>query len=180
VIYLKVFDAIQRRYSVRRYEEKSIPKKQILKVLEAARVAPSASNRQPWHFIIVTDKKKMKKIAQSGRYARFIDKAPALIVGCGDHTISPKWYPVDVTIAMEHMVLEAEELGLGTCWVGSFNKNTVKELLRIPEKFTIVALLPIGYPEKNKKPQEKLVNTQHLRKKLKEIVSFEEYNIKST
>ena len=172
---MKVFDAIQRRHSVRQYEEKDVSKEQILRVLEAARLAPSASNRQPWHFIIVTDKEKKKKIAQSGRWAGFVDEAPALIVGCGDRSVSPKWYPVDVTIAMEHIVLEAEELGLGTCWVGSFDGNVVKDLLKIPEKFKVVALLPIGYPADGKNFKEKSVHITHQRKELEEIASFEEY-----
>jgi nitroreductase len=69
-----------------------------------------------------------------------------VIVGCGNKEASPKWYKVEVSIAMEHMVLEATELGLGTCWVGSFDEKKVKEILKIPEEYRVIALLTIGYP----------------------------------
>ena len=172
---LEVFEAIQKRYSVRLYLKKKVPSNLISKVLEAARLAPSASNRQPWHFIVVTDEEKKKKIAQSGRWAGFIDEAPAVIVALGDHDTSPKWYPVDVTIAMEHIVLEATELGLGTCWVGSFKENLLKDLLKIPAKYRVVAILSIGYPSEEVNQDSKVARFVNQRKKFKEIVSFNEY-----
>jgi len=177
---LEVFEAIQKRYSVRRYLKKNVPSDLMSKVLEAARLAPSASNRQPWHFIVVTDKEKKKKIAQSGRWAGFIDGAPAVIIALGDHETAPKWYPVDVTIAMEHIVLEATELGLGTCWVGSFEEDLVKDILKIPEKYTVVAILSIGYPSEKENLDSKVARFVDQRKKFKEIVSFNEYGKSKT
>jgi nitroreductase len=175
---MEVLEAIQKRYSCRKYLEKDIPKDLILKILEAARLAPSAGNIQPWFFIIVNDKEKKEIIAKSGRWANFIEKAPIVIVGCGNKEASPKWYKVDVSIAMEHMVLEATELGLGTCWVGSFDEKKVKEILKIPEKYEVVALLAIGYPTEKIDVMGKMVHLIKPRKKIEEIFSFNEYEEK--
>ena len=175
---MEVFEAIQKRYSCRKYLEKDIPKDLILKILEAARLAPSAGNIQPWFFIIVNDKEKKEIIAKSGRWASFIEKAPIVIVGCGNKEASPKWYEVDVSIAMEHMVLEATELGLGTCWVGSFDEKKVKEILKIPEKYEVIALLAIGYPAEKIDIMGKMLHLIKPRKKIEEIFSFNEYEEK--
>ncbi len=175
---MEVFEAIQKRYSCRKYLEKDIPKDLILKILEAARLAPSAGNIQPWFFIIVNDKEKKEIIAKSGRWASFIEKAPIVIVGCGNKEASPKWYKVDVSIAMEHMVLEATELGLGTCWVGSFDEKKVKEILKIPEKYEVIALLAIGYPAEKIDIMGKMLHLIKPRKKIEEIFSFNEYEEK--
>lgn len=172
-----VFEAICKRKSIRAYEPTPIPDEKINKILEAARLAPSAGNIQPWHFIVVKDKEKREKLAQ-GMFAKFLAEAPVVIVGCGNTKSSPKWHIVDVSIAMEHMVLEATELGLGTCWVGSFNEKEVKELLKIPEEYKIVALLAIGYPREKFDIQGKILHIFRKRKKLEEIVSFEEFGRK--
>ena len=174
---MDVFEAICRRKSIRAYESTPIPDEKINKILEAARLAPSAGNIQPWHFIVVKDEEKRKKLAR-GMFAKFLIDAPVVIVGCGNMKSSPKWHTVDVSIAMEHMVLEATELGLGTCWVGSFNEEEVKELLKIPEDYKVVALLAIGYPRKKFDIQGKILHIIRKRKKLEEIVSFEEYGKK--
>lgn len=175
---MEVFEAIQKRYSCRSYIEKDIQKEIILKILEAARLAPSAGNIQPWYFIVVNDKEKKEKIAKSGRWAGFIKNAPIVIVGCGNKEASPKWYKVDVSIAMEHMVLEATELGLGSCWIGSFDEKIVKEILKIPEKYEVVALLAIGYPAEKEDFIGKILHLIKHRKKIEEIFSFNEYKKK--
>jgi nitroreductase len=172
---MEVFEAIQKRYSCRSYLEKEIPQDSILKILEAARLAPSASNIQPWYFIVVTDKEKRKKIAKSGRWASFVEQAPVVIVGCGDAKASPKWYKVDVSIAMEHMVLEATELGLGTCWIGSFDEKLVKELLNIPGNYEVVALLSVGYASKGIDLEGRVLHLVKSRKRIEEIAGFNEY-----
>ncbi|MGQ9781490.1 MAG: nitroreductase family protein [Nitrososphaeria archaeon] len=172
---LNVLEAIERRTSVRQYLDREVPPEFIDKILEAARLAPSASNRQPWYFIVVTDKEKKKKIAQSGRWAGFVDDAPMVIVGCGDRSAAPKWHPVDVSIAMEHMVLEATELGLGSCWVGSFDEGAVKGLLNIPDRYSVVALLSMGYPPQISGTSRTSAPSTHHRKSIEEIVGFNEY-----
>jgi len=170
-IKMDVFEAIQKRRSVRKYLDKEVPMELILKVLEAGRLAPSAHNSQPWHYIIVTDPEKRKKIAESGKWAGFLKNTPVVIVGCGNPEASPNWYVVDVAISMQNMVLEATELGLGTCWVGSFDEKVVKDLLEIPEKYKVVALLALGYPADGIDLTSKLLHAVKPRKRLEEIYS---------
>jgi nitroreductase len=171
---MDVSEAVQKRRSVRAYDPKSIPDEKLNKLLEAARLAPSAGNVQPWHFIVVTDAEKRGKLAQS-RFANFLLEAPAVIVGCGDQKASPNWCVVDVAIAMQNMVLTAISEGLGSCWIGSFDENQIKEMLKIPEKFKIVALLAVGFPRKKLDVTGKILHFIRRRKRLNKIVSFEEY-----
>lgn len=171
---MEVFEAIQARRSIRAYESTPISREKLEKILEAARLAPSAGNIQPWHFIVVTDPEKRAKLAKAP-FAGFIKEAPVVIVGCGDQKASPKWFMVDVAIAMQNMVLTATSEGLGTCWVGSFNENQVREMLKIPENYRVVALLALGYPRKKIDVQGKLLHVVRRRKKLEKIVSFEEF-----
>lgn len=171
---MEVFEAVLKRRSIRAYEQKPVPKEKLMKILEAARLAPSAGNIQPWQFVIVTDAEKRSKLAEA-RYASFLRESPIVIVGCGDSSASPNWYMVDVAIAMQNMVLTATSEGLGTCWVGSFNEKEVKNILKIPEKFRVVALLAVGYPRKKFDILGKMLHVVRRRKRLKGIVSFEEY-----
>jgi len=172
---MEVFEAIQKRKSVRAYAPTPVPKEKLERVLEAARLAPSARNAQPWYFIVVTDEEKKKRIANSGRFAKFLVDSPIVIVGCGDSRASPKWHMIDVAIAMQNMVLAATEEGLGTCWIGSFDEGLVKELLKIPEQFKVVALLAIGYPRRKIDLMRKFAHLFHRKKGLGKIVGFEEY-----
>ncbi|MFQ6085527.1 MAG: nitroreductase family protein [Candidatus Bathyarchaeia archaeon] len=172
---MEVFEAVRTRKSIRAYEPTQVPKEKLEKILEAARLAPSAGHTQPWHFIVVTDSEKRREIARSGMFARFLDESPVVIVGCGDRRASPKWYAIDTAIAMQNMVLTATAEGLGTCWIGSFREGLVREMLRIPERFRIVALLAVGYPRKKSSRLRKIFHRIRRRKKLKAIVSLEEY-----
>jgi nitroreductase len=174
---MDVFEAIQKRRSIRAYESTPVPREKLEKILEAARLAPSASNIQPWHFIVVTDSEKRKTLSR-GRYAKFLKKSPVVIVGCGDQKASPKWYMVDVAIAMQNMVLTATSEGLGTCWVGSFDEDEVKRLLKIPENFRVVALLAVGYSLEKGDISRKILHFIRRRKRLERIVSFEEHGKK--
>lgn len=176
---MDTFEAIHKRHSIRAYEPTPLPKEKLMKILEAGRLAPSASNIQPWHFIIVRDAEKRKILAKA-RWAKFLAEAPVVIVGCGNQKVSPKWFMVDVAIAMQNMVLAATSEGLGTCWVGSFNEGEVKKLLKIPEKYRIVALLAVGYPREKLNLTGKILHLVRRRKKLSEIVSFEEFGSKSS
>jgi len=175
VIGMDVFEAIQKRRSIRAYEPTPIPKEKLEKILEAARLAPSAGNIQPWHFIVVTDSEKRKMLARGGRYARFLKQSPVVIVGCGDQKASPNWFVVDTAIAMQNMVLTATNEGLGTCWIGSFNEHHVIGMLNIPENFKVVALLAIGYSRKKLDIQVSVLHLIRRRKRLKKIVSLEEF-----
>jgi len=170
---LEVSEAIRSRRSVRAYDSRPVPDDVVTKVLEAGRVAPSANNRQPWHFIVVKDQKKREALSE-GKYAKFLKDTPVVIVGCGDQDASEKWCVVDCTIALQQMVIAATGEGLGTCWIGSFFEDRVKELLKVPPRFKIVAMLAMGYP-KEKLDIAAVLSRAKGRKKLEEITSSDEY-----
>ena len=157
------FDAVlEKRRSVRRYRETPVPRESILRVLEAARLAPSAGHRQPWHFIVVEDEEARERLAGRSGWAA---KAPVMIVGVADPVASPSWYMNDMGIAFEHIVLAATSLGLGTCWMGQTRRDAeVKEILGIPDELRVIALTPLGEPDETPRPKE--------RKSLGEIVSW--------
>ncbi len=165
---MDVQEAMRRRRSVRRYDPAPIPDRLLRRVLEAGRLAPSAKNYQPWHFIVVRDEQKRERLAR-GKYAGFLKEAPLVIVGCGDKEKSPDWYVVDTTIALQQMVLAATGEGLGTCWVGSLDKDDVARALNLPRRFEVVAMLTLGYPKKE------LSGTDRPRSSMDRIVSEEEF-----
>jgi nitroreductase len=171
---MDVFEAIEKRRSIRNYEPTPVPKEKLEKVLEAARLAPSASNHQPRHFIVVTDAEKRKALS-GGIFAKFLTQSPVVIVACGDEKIAPKWYTVDVAIAVENMVLAATGEGLGTCWIGSFDENQVRGILKIPKNLRVIVLLAIGYPSDKENLTTKVFRAVSKRKSLDETVSLEEY-----
>ena len=169
---MDAFEAISKRISVRNFQEKLVPKDSLGKILEAARLAPTAINKAPVHFIVVTDPEKRKKLA--GQFSKFLAKAPLAIIGCGDTLSSPHWYKVDVAIAMQNMVIAATGEGLGTCWIGSFNGAQIKADYKIPERFEVIALLAVGYPVEGRLAGGTFGLIRR-RKKLEDIVSYEEY-----
>jgi len=156
---------------VRSYEQKTIPSEILSRVLEAGRAAPSASNNQPWHFIVVRDQEK-RKILSNRMFTRFLAESPVVIVGCGEK--NRRYHVVDVSIAMQQMVIAATSEGLGTCWIGDFNEETVRTMLKIPEKYNIICLLAMGYPKEKTDLAATLLRIRG-RKKLENIVSFDEY-----
>jgi nitroreductase len=158
-------DVLKKRRSVRRYRDTPVPRESILKVLEAARIAPSAGHRQPWHFIVVQDRGTREKLAGRSNWAA---DAPVLIVGLADSEASPDWCYNDLAIAFEHVVLTATDLGFGTCWMGQTRRDAeVREILGVPDRFKVIALTPIGVPDEEPGPKE--------RKSLEEIVSWERF-----
>ncbi len=164
---MDVFEAIKTRRSIREYQEKEIEEEKLQRILEAGRLAPSAKNIQEWRFVVVRDKQTREKLAQAARNQSFVVQAPVCIVGCAtitDYrmTSGQKAYPIDVAIAIDHMTLVAIEEGLGTCWVGAFFEDQVKEILDIPEDVRVVTLLSVGYPSfqpppKSRLPKEKII-----------------------
>jgi nitroreductase len=170
---MDVFDAIQARRSVRAYDPRPVPEEILDRILESGRLSPSAMNYQPWHFVVVTDPKKRAALSE-GRYAKFLVESPVVIVGCADTKKSPKWSVVDVTIAMQQMVLAATAEGLGTCWIGSFSEDGVRTLLEVPGAYKVVAMLAMGYPREKLDLGAKLLRTRN-RKELSEITSREKF-----
>lgn len=170
---MSFLDIAKSRYSVRGYENKPVEKEKLLQVLEAGRLAPSAVNFQPVHFIIVTEEEQKKKIYET--YPRgWLEEAPIIIVACGDHSISWKrrdgkdHCDIDLAIAVDHMTLAAADLGLGTCWICAFDAELCRKNLNLPDNLEPMVLLPLGYPKGGRMTEIK-------RKSLDEIVSWEEY-----
>jgi len=147
---MDIYEAINKRYACRNYASKPIEKEKLERIIEAARLAPSAKNLQDWRFVIVTDEKLRKDVAVACNEQNFIASAPAVIVGCSnsDYTLrcGLKSASIDVAIAMEHFALAATAEGLATCWIGSFFPEKIKALLNIPERVEIIEIMPIGYP----------------------------------
>ena len=175
---MDVFEAIQKRKSVRSYKPTPVPADKLRKVLEAARLAPSAGSVQPWHFIVVMDPDKRRKIARGCRFGRFLAESPVVIVGCGNQRASPRWYAIDTCIAVENLVLAATGEGLGTCWIGLFDEKEIREMLKIPSRLEVVALLALGYPREKRDISAKLAHLIRPRKKLRKIVHVGEYGKK--
>jgi nitroreductase len=171
---MDVFEAIQERKSIRAYRDKPIPRETIERLLEAGRLAPSAGNSEPWHFITVTHVEKRKTLSK-GLYAKFITQAPLAIVVCGDKKASADWYAVDASLAVENMVLSAVGEGLGTCIVGSFTEADVKALLKIPERFEVIVIIAVGYPREKLDLGSKLLKLVRSRKVLSDVASEETF-----
>jgi len=171
---MDLYDVIRTRRSVRSFLSSPIPREVITRILEAARLAPSASNKMPWKFVVVTDAEKRKAIAVSGVYGKFLAQSPAVIVGCGDVAKAAKWFMVDTAIALEHVALAATAEGLGSCWIGSFDETTVKSLLKVPDNYRVVCLMALGYP---KEKIDLASAATHLRrtKGIEDIASSEEF-----
>ena len=162
---LSCIDKILNRRSIRRYKKEPVPDEVKAKILEAGRQAPSAANRQPWHFVVCDDQTMKEKLSK-GKWCGFIKDSSFTIVGVSlpFDEISRKWGVVDVTIALQNMVLAAEVQGVGSCWIGDFEEDDVKKVLGIPSEANIVAILPFGLPDekpssRTKKPLREIVHS---------------------
>ena len=164
---------LKTRRSVRSYKPDPIPDAALRRILDGARLAPSACNKQPWVFIVLRDNSSRKKLVQIYNRAWFLH-APVVIAACCDRSASWKradgrdYGDVDVAIALDHMTLAAAEAGLGTCWVGAFNAAQARNILMLPENIEPVAFTPLGYPGPEAQPKKS-------RKKMDEIVFWEYY-----
>ncbi len=169
---MDVINAIQNRRSIRKYSPRIVEEEKLLKVLEAGRLSPSASNRQSWKFVVVRDPLTREKLAEAAGGQTFVGQAPVIIVSCGTDPDSimacgQHRCSVDLSIATAYMILEAYEQGLGTCWLGHFDEKTVKEILNIPDNVRVIAMTPLGYPDET--PSERP------RKKLEEVICHDRY-----
>lgn len=171
------YKVIQTRRSVRSFKKDPIPKEVLDGILEATRIAPSGSNRQPWKFIIVKDEALKQKIALACNNQKFIADAPMIIVACGQRLpINRGGYMgemsvlLDVAIAFTHLILAARAEGVRTCWIGAFDNNEIKKLLKIPNDYEVVAATPLGYPS-----DANVFNESKNRKDLEEVVSTDKF-----
>ena len=177
-------ELVKQRQSTRKYKEDPVPREELEQCIEAARLAPSASNSQPWKFIVV-DKPELKNELAAYTYDKvikfnkFADRAPVIVVitlekaktitRLGRAIKKKEWPLIDIGIAAEHFCLQAEELGLGTCMIGWFYERKAKELLKVSEERSIALMISVGYPTDNYKIRDKK------RKPLEEILSYNNY-----
>jgi nitroreductase len=164
---MDVFEAIGQRRSVRSYEDRDVEEEKLQQVLEAGRLAPSASNRQEWKFVVVRDEELRQRLVEAANGQGMVGEAPVVIAACAvqhDHIMAcgHPCFLVDVAIAIDHMTLAARALGLGTCWIGAFNQEKVRAVLGIPDSVEVVELLPLGYPKewpgaRPRKPLDEIV-----------------------
>lgn len=180
---MEFIDVINARTSVRVYSEKPVEDGKISYVLECARLAPSWANTQCWRFIVIKNKETIAQIAKTTIINRWLKTAPIVLIACADPTESGSnnslpYFTVDVSIALEHVVLAATDLGLGTCWIAGFDETKLKELLEIPKRIRIVALTPLGYPVDKIGITEQITKKflkVNKRKTLDEIVHYEHW-----
>jgi nitroreductase len=165
---LDVYTAISKRKSVRAFQDRDVPEATLTRLFEATRLAPSASNRQEWRFVVAREPDTRERLARAANRQRFVGEAPVVIACCAEtdgHIMSCglACFPIDVAIAVDHLTLCAAAEGLGTCWIGAFDPEQVREILGIPPDVQVVALLPLGYPQdpapvgKSRLPLERIV-----------------------
>jgi nitroreductase len=158
---MDVSSAIQQRRSIRKYKAKEIPHDQLMEILDAARLAPSGANRQPWQMIVVTDAERKRGLVPICKDQKFIADCSAFIAAIDDP--SQKWARVDVSIALEHIALTAVEKGLGTCYIGAFDGEKLATYLGIPKPYIVTVGLALGYPDeapeaRSRKPMAELLH----------------------
>jgi nitroreductase len=166
---MQVLQLMKQRCSVRQFEDRPVEQEKLLYVLQAARVAPSACNLQPYQFVVLRDPQTIARICPAWVPA---SKAPIVIVACGDHQAAWRRRDgkghanIDVAIAVDHMTLAAAEIGLGTCWICSFDAFHCANVLDLPNHLEPMVLLPIGHPAEGKDPQRHVTE----RKPLEQLV----------
>lgn len=169
---MNFYELINKRYSVRSYKTKPVEEEKLVQVLNAVRLAPTATNRQPFQFIVIHTAGREAELKRI--YGKeWLSQAPVVICACSipsqawSRMDNKNYNEVDVAIAMDHLILAATDLGLGTCWVAAFDPAAAKEILRLPEGVEPIAFTPIGYPADQ--PKEKK------RKDLSELVRYERW-----
>ena len=181
---MALLDLLKHRKSVREFLDRLVERDKIITCLEAARLAPSECNSQPWRFIVVDDRQLKDRLCDAafgGIYSMnsFCKTAPVMVVvisekskfiaRIGEMFRGTKYYLIDIGITCEHFVLQAEDLGLGTCWIGWFNERGVKSTLGIPQRKKIDMLIALGYYDREK------LGPEHDREPMDKIVSFNSY-----
>ncbi len=160
-----IFDIIKTRRSIRRFKKEIPDEVLIRRCIEAACYAPSSKNSQPWSFVIVKDREKISYLSRTQPYAEFLQHAPIVIVVLADEKRSPNHWIEDCSCATMLLMLEAHSLGLGTCWCAVYlpdtqkRENYVRKVLDISDKFRVVAMIGIGYPDEE--PESKTIRSFH-------------------
>lgn len=164
---MDALELLKTRRSIRKYQSTPVEPEKLEKCLEAAQWAPSASNKQPWEFLIVTDIEKRKKLAEFHPYGKFVAESPVVFIPLTNPNIHPKYHQSDTALATLHFMIEAHSLNLGTCWAGVINSDIepkIKQFLKIPEHLKVLALVAVGYANETRtskrKPLESLVHNE--------------------
>ena len=165
-------DVVVKRQSVREYTDQPVPDDRLRRVLEAARLAPSGGNRQAWKFVVVKDPGTRQKLSQACNNQAFVGQAPVVIAAVATNPervmmCGVPSYAIDMGIAMEHVALAAADEGLGTCWIGAFSQEQVRKILGVPDKYTVAAVMPLGYPTQ--------LRDARPRKPFEEVFCFEKF-----
>lgn len=154
---MDIYEAIRTRTSVRSYLSSPVERDKLARILDAARLAPSGKNGQPWTFVVIEDADTKRRLVDACKGQAFLAEAPVVIAACGREDLAYKkmggyWnsLAVDIGISIEHLMLAAAAEGLGTCWIGAFSEEDVRAILGVPPEVKIVALTPVGYPKEKR------------------------------
>ncbi len=157
---MKVYDAMLKRRSVRKYTDKPIDKEHVELLLKAAMAAPSGHNLRPWSFLVVDDRETLDELSEVHKYAKMLKGAPLCIAVCGESYSEGRYQTLwdqDCAAATENILLQATELGIGTVWLGIYpseaNRTRTKKVLDLPDHITPYALISLGYPAEEKEPR---------------------------
>ncbi len=171
---MELLEAINGRRSIRAFKTQDVEEATVMKLIEAARWAPSAGNLQPWKFVIVRKPSLKKALAKAALNQAHVEDAPVVIVVCADEKRSSMGYGIrgkllyclqDTAAATQNILLTAHSLGLGSCWVGAFDEESAREALNIPEGVRPVAIIPVGYPaetprQRDRRPLTEIVHRE--------------------
>ena len=164
---MNVLELLKSRRSIRKYKSTPVEEEKIQNCLEAARWAPSASNKQPWEFMIVKDNKTRQKLAEIHPYAKFVSESPVVFIPLTNPAIHAKYHQSDTALATIQFMIMAHAQGLGTCWAGVIKapfEKEIKNILSIPENLHVLALVSVGYPnqerDSKRKPLESLLHKE--------------------
>jgi len=153
----ELIDTIYSRRSIRRYTEEPVSEEQIKTLLEAAMAAPSASNRKPWHFVVVTERETLDRLAEAHKYAKMLHEDPLCISVCGDQSVSERFWVQDCSAATENLLLAATALGLGAVWCGVYPSQerveAISKILGIEAPVVPLNIIAIGHPAEEKEPR---------------------------
>lgn len=158
---MSVYETVQKRRTIRRFQQKKVPLITLRKVVDSARMGPSAMNLQPWEFIIVDSPELVRRVFENTKWAGYLSREQgppppgqeptAFIVVLRNHRFKSKWTGHDIGAAVENMILVALEAGVGSCWIASVNRPQVMEALRVPDDYEIDSVLALGYPAEEPK-----------------------------
>jgi nitroreductase len=161
---MEALEAIYTRRSVRKYRPEMVPKEIIENLLKAAMSAPSATNRQPWHFVVITQREKLDSIPQFHPYSNMLFQAPLAIAVCGDTLVQPDFWSQDCAAATQNILLAAHAQGLGGVWLAIYPREPrikgLQSMLNLPEHIVPLSLISLGYPLETKSPSNRYDETK--------------------